>query len=92
MAEEFPQVTVTPRTRSADPKLLSRRQVLRAAGGLGAVGAATLMSRHADAAPTRAPFVVRQRFQDQITIEVWDQQQSDKNIQDAYNAALTAFQ
>ena len=27
-----------------------------------------------------------------VTIEVWDQQQSDKNIEDAYNEALTEFQ
>ena len=30
--------------------------------------------------------------QETVTIEVWDQQQSDKNIEDAYNEALTEFQ
>lgn len=92
MAKHTPETPVPPLAGSARRERLSRRHLLRAASGLGAAGAVALVTRQAEAAPRRAPFIIRNRFQDQITIEVWDQQQSDKNIQDAYNAALAAFQ
>jgi multiple sugar transport system substrate-binding protein len=72
---------------------LSRRQILKGALALGAGGAAVgLTASRAAASGRRAPAVLRSSFQGKATVEIWDQQQSDKNIQDAYTAALTAFQ
>jgi multiple sugar transport system substrate-binding protein len=72
-----------------DPVLngrLCRRAVLRRAAALGlGVVASDVVWSTAGIARARAA-------QDAVTIEVWDQQQSDKNIEDAYNEALTEFQ
>jgi multiple sugar transport system substrate-binding protein len=67
---------------------LSRRSVLRTAVASVAATAATRLS--APAATLAAPSLIFR--QDAATIEVWDQQQSDKSILDAYNQALADFQ
>jgi multiple sugar transport system substrate-binding protein len=66
----------------------SRRSVLRAAVAGVAATAATRL--HARAATRDVPSLIFR--QDAVTIEVWDQQQSDKSILDAYNQALADFQ
>jgi ABC-type glycerol-3-phosphate transport system substrate-binding protein len=64
---------------------------MRGAAAIGAATAATRVGGIATMAATRqAPALIR--AQNAVTIEVWDQQQSDKSILDAYNQALTAFQ
>src|SRR5262249_14280598 len=75
---------------------LTRRRILRGARAVGAAGAGTgwavRRARPAAASDRPAPAVLRGSFQAKATVEVWDQQQSDKNIQDAYTAALASFQ
>lgn len=73
----------------ASPKQpLSRRSLLR--GTLAGVAATAAASVQAPAATLSAPSLIFR--QDAVTIEVWDQQQSDKSILDAYNQALADFQ
>ena len=67
---------------------LSRRSVLRAAVASVAATAATHVP--ARAATLEVPTLFFR--QDAVTVEVWDQQQSDKSILDAYNQALSDFQ
>jgi multiple sugar transport system substrate-binding protein len=70
---------------------LTRRDVMRGVAAIGAATAATRVGGIATMAATRrAPGLIR--AQNPVTIEVWDQQQSDKSILDAYNQALTTFQ
>jgi multiple sugar transport system substrate-binding protein len=67
---------------------LSRRSILR--GTVAGVAATAAASVQARAATLAAPSLIFR--QDAVTIEVWDQQQSDKSILDAYNQALADFQ
>ncbi|HEX5499100.1 MAG TPA: hypothetical protein VFX03_07735, partial [Thermomicrobiales bacterium] len=84
------QMRSTGKRESRDTPL-SRREVMRGAAALGAATAAIRFGGIATMAATRqAPAFIR--AQDAVTVEVWDQQQSDKSILDAYNQALTAFQ
>jgi len=67
---------------------LSRRSILR--GAVAGVAATAATRLNAPAATLAAPSLIFR--QDAVTIEVWDQQQSDKSILDAYNQALADFQ